>query len=76
MDSIINLKKDLTTIIVAHRLTTLRHCDRVIYLEEGYIKDQGKLEYLLQKFPNLNMDVNNKKDDENYFFFKKIKQSK
>lgn len=62
MDSIINLKKDLTIIIVAHRLTTLRHCDRVIYLEEGYIKDQGKLEYLLQKFPNLNMDVNNKKD--------------
>lgn len=62
MDSIINLKKELTIIIVAHRLTTLRHCDRVIYLEEGCIKDQGKLEYLLQKFPNLNIDVKSKND--------------
>lgn len=58
MNSILKLKHDLTIILVAHRLSTLKHCDRVIYLENGYIKDQGKLEFLLSKYPDL--DIKNK----------------
>lgn len=38
MDAIENLGDDLTIIIVAHRLTTLRNCNQVIELEAGKVK--------------------------------------
>lgn len=41
MDSIENLGKDLTVIIVAHRLSTLKNCTTVIELEEGRVKRTG-----------------------------------
>lgn len=41
MDSIRQLDADLTIIIVAHRLSTLRHCSRVIRLEAGRIVAEG-----------------------------------
>ena len=59
MNSILKLKNDLTIVIVAHRLSTLQYCDRIFYLEKGFIKDEGKLEYLLSKYPDLNIDKNN-----------------
>ena len=53
IQSILNLKNEITVILIAHRLTSLRYCDRVIYLEEGKIKDEGKLDDLLIKYPDL-----------------------
>ncbi len=41
MDSITNLSKDLTIIIVAHRLSTLRDCSNIIELDGGKILRQG-----------------------------------
>ena len=60
MKSILKFKRDLTIIIVAHRLSTLEHCDRVILLENGEIKDQGKLDFLISKYPNLNLSFEKK----------------
>ena len=37
MASVAALGEDLTIITIAHRLTTLKDCDRVIYLEGGRI---------------------------------------
>jgi ABC-type bacteriocin/lantibiotic exporter with double-glycine peptidase domain len=37
MQSLIKLKKQCTIIIVAHRLSTIRFADRVVYLENGKI---------------------------------------
>ena len=31
------LSKELTIVIIAHRLSTLQHCDKVFKLERGYI---------------------------------------
>ena len=37
MSSIAALGKDITIVMIAHRLTTLKDCDRVIHLEHGRI---------------------------------------
>ena len=37
MASVAKLGKDMTIIMIAHRLTTLKDCDRVIHLEHGRI---------------------------------------
>ena len=37
MASIAALAKDITIVMIAHRLTTLKDCDRVIHLEGGRI---------------------------------------
>jgi ATP-binding cassette subfamily B protein len=35
MNAINNLDKDLTILIIAHRLTTLKQCDEIISIESG-----------------------------------------
>jgi ATP-binding cassette subfamily B protein len=42
MNSINDLSRDLTFIIIAHRISTLNLCDRVIEIENGKIKDISK----------------------------------
>ena len=37
MSEISNLKGDQTIIVIAHRLSTLRHCDRILELSNGSI---------------------------------------
>ena len=41
MESIENLGDELTVIIVAHRLTTLKNCTHIVELEDGKIKRLG-----------------------------------
>ena len=54
VDSIKKLKKKLTIVIIAHRLSTLKDCDKIFYLENGAIKDSGLLNELLQRNKELN----------------------
>lgn len=43
-------KENNTTIIaIAHRLTTLKNCDRIIVLDKGKIEESGKFEELIEK---------------------------
>jgi ABC-type bacteriocin/lantibiotic exporter with double-glycine peptidase domain len=39
MDSINNLSKDITIILIAHRLDTVKKCDKIFLLENGKLKN-------------------------------------
>ena len=54
MRTILELKSKCSIIIIAHRLSTIENCDNVYFLENGTIKDQGKLNDLLKKYQKLN----------------------
>ena len=41
INSIFNLGPEITLIMVAHRLTTLKNCDRIIRFENGSIVEEG-----------------------------------
>lgn len=38
-----------TRIVVAHRLSTIRHCDRIIVLDQGHIAEQGTFDELMAR---------------------------
>lgn len=46
-DAINNLMKDRTSVVIAHRLSTVRHADEIIVLHEGKIAERGKHEDLI-----------------------------
>ncbi len=47
-ESLEKLAKDRTTLIVAHRLSTVTHADRIVLIENGEIKETGTHEQLMR----------------------------
>ena len=47
-DALSRLMKGRTTLVIAHRLTTIEHADRVVVLADGQILEQGTHSQLLQ----------------------------
>lgn len=54
MDAIDNLKKDITIILIAHRLSTVKKCDNIFFFENGELKDQGNFDELIKTNKNFN----------------------
>ena len=52
MDAIKGLSSELTIILIAHRLTTVRRCDTIVQFEHGQVVAQGTYEQLLECSPN------------------------
>ncbi len=48
MDSVNNLRKDITIILIAHRLNTLRNCDTIFKLDKGQIVSRGTFDELIK----------------------------
>lgn len=46
-----NLMKDRTTVIIAHRLSTVLHADKIIVFEKGRIEDIGTHQELVKRSP-------------------------
>jgi len=46
MEAVNNLGHDITIILIAHRLSTVRQCDQIYLLERGGVKAQGTFEEL------------------------------
>ena len=38
-----------TRIVIAHRLSTVRHCDRILVVDQGVIAEEGTYEELIEK---------------------------
>ncbi|MDF2672967.1 MAG: lipid transporter permease/ATP-binding protein [Clostridiales bacterium] len=48
-DALEKITRDRTTIIVAHRLSTIKKADKIVVLHKGKIREMGKHEELLEK---------------------------
>lgn len=51
-ETILNLKGDVTVIMIAHRLSSIRNSDRLIYLEVGKIRATGTFAEIRSTVPN------------------------
>ena len=48
-EGIASLLKGRTSFIVAHRLSTIKNCDRIMYIEAGEIAEQGSHDELMEQ---------------------------
>ena len=55
MDAVNNLNKDITLIIIAHRLNTVKNCDNFFKLEKGELIGQGTYDELINDKKNFRM---------------------
>ncbi len=54
-ETIENLAEKVTCLIIAHRLSTVEKCDRVIWIDDGKIVLDGKAEAVIQQYTKFKM---------------------
>ena len=59
MDAVNNLGKDVTIIMIAHRLSTVKECDIIFFLENGKLSAQGTFEKLMENNANFRLSAGN-----------------
>jgi ABC-type branched-subunit amino acid transport system ATPase component len=57
-ESIASLNKDLTVIVVAHRLSSVKNARKVVFLKEGKIIEVGSFEEIREKVPEFDLQMN------------------
>ncbi len=60
ISTLTNLKNKLSIVMISHHLSSLKICDKIFYLDNGKIKDEGNLQEFLIKYPFL-QNINEKK---------------
>ena len=53
MDSITNISKNITIILIAHRLNTVKDCDIIFKFQKGRLIKQSTFNELIKKKNNL-----------------------
>lgn len=57
-NSVLSLRSTHTVVIIAHRLSTVRNADLVLYLDSGQVSAQGTFEYVRNTIPEFNKQAN------------------
>jgi ABC-type multidrug transport system fused ATPase/permease subunit len=57
-NAIKDLKGEITVILIAHRLSTVRDADKVVYLENGRIISVGDFKFVRRNVVNFNKQAN------------------
>lgn len=50
--TLLSMSGEVTTVTIAHRLATIRHCDQVVYLEHGRMVAAGSFEEVRRAVPS------------------------
>ncbi len=58
IEAIESLNRDLTILLVAHRLSTVQHCDIIVEIKHGRVVAQGTYKQLLEVSPSFRAMVN------------------
>jgi ATP-binding cassette subfamily C protein len=58
------LRGKVTVVVIAHRLNTIQHADKVILVEEGKVLDSGKFKELIARNPSVERGVELMRIDE------------
>ena len=59
MDAVNNIGKDITLILIAHRLSTVKKCDKIFLLDKGELKNEGTFNQLINLNEDFRKSVNN-----------------
>ena len=59
MEAIDNLDKEITIILIAHRLSTVKKCDKIFLLDKGELKAQGTFDELIRTSNNFRANATN-----------------
>jgi ABC-type multidrug transport system fused ATPase/permease subunit len=52
MDSIDGFDRELTVLLIAHRLSTVKRCDSIVEISQGRVKAQGPYDQLIERSPS------------------------
>jgi ATP-binding cassette, subfamily B, bacterial PglK len=58
------MRGEVTVVLIAHRLNTVQHADKVFLIEEGQVTDQGTFQELMKRNPSIDRLVQLMKVDE------------
>jgi ATP-binding cassette subfamily C protein len=47
------MRGKVTVVLIAHRLNTIQHADKVILVQDGTVKDSGKFKELVSRNPSV-----------------------
>jgi len=59
------MRGKVTVVVIAHRLNTIQHADKVILVRDGKIEDSGKFKELIARNPSVERGVDLMRIDEN-----------
>ena len=58
------MRGSVTVVVIAHRLNTIQHADKVIFLQEGRVQDTGTFKELIARNPSVEKAVDLMKIDD------------
>ncbi len=57
MEAVHNLRKNITIILIAHRLSTVKNCDKIFFFNKGQLESQGTFDELVKLSDNFRVMV-------------------